>query len=396
MNDILNALASSQYKPAETGYGLGAQGINAALTSGALVNPYGSVGSNAGMTLGAGILSALLTNFARTSANEDNIALSGLQSEFLNPQTTSERRTALMHEQPRLGPLQAVLMGNAFNLVQKQQEEKMKLDTGLPYEVAKEQRGINNDILKATGGATIDLNKSVGKVFNPLTGQTEQVIDPYDEAAKKIKIEARAQAEAKDEALRNKYGADAGVPKVIAQPDLEEAQSKLQGTFNALPEVKTFSIVKASADSLSKALKDKGSVSDLELVRRSIQMIEPGMAVREGEQAAVTNSQSIPDAWKGQLDKALRGETSLDDGVRKGIKALAERAYNAQKTQYDLAYDFYKKEADIKGLDNSRVSYLGDSPDSSALFGPGQNQQIPAGMKLQVNKLTGESRLVPQ
>ena len=78
-------------------------------------------------------------------------------------------------------------------------------------------------------------------------------------------------------------------------------------------------------ESLKKALKDPGAVADQELVRYGI-LIEPGMAVREGEQAALANSASIPDEWRAEMAKALNGESGLSPKTREGIKRLAMRA----------------------------------------------------------------------
>jgi hypothetical protein len=140
------------------------------------------------------------------------------------------------------------------------------------------------------------------------------------------------------------------------------------------------------------------------------------MAVREGEQSAVMNSQSIPDAWRGQLTKALEGGTGLDANVREGIKSLAVRAYEAQRAQYDKAYSFAKNEVLAKNLPTeyaSRISYLGTPKTGEEIFNPKiaaptptatptatptvtppAGLEIPAGyIYLGVNPLTGKPRI---
>ena len=119
------------------------------------------------------------------------------------------------------------------------------------------------------------------------------------------------------------------------------------------------------------ALKDKGSPSDLELVRYAVQMIEPGMAVREGEQKAVMQSGSIPDQWKGELNKTLANGTALGDTVREGLKRLASRAYEAQKSGYDKANTYYNGLARGRGLlkEDEDISYLGQALPSESIFG---------------------------
>ena len=188
----------------------------------------------------------------------------------------------------------------------------------------------------------------------------------------------------------------------VIQKSLENIAG-LRKEFNALEDVKDFSNVLQASSALSGALKDKGSVSDQELVRYAIQMIEPGLSVREGEQNAVAASQSLPEAWRGELSKALEGGTKLNDDVREGIKRLATRAYEAKKFNYMKANDYYQGLAINKyGLpQDENISYLGAAPDAGSIFGATApiataTPEIPPGMKLQRNKITGETRLVPQ
>lgn len=147
-------------------------------------------------------------------------------------------------------------------------------------------------------------------------------------------------------------------------PKQEEEMDKLRKEFSGLPEVKNFAAVEKAGKIITQAVADDSSVADQELVRYSIQLIEPGMAVREGEQRAVASSQSIPEAWKGELTKALSGKSALGPEVREGIKRLAERAYQGNKEQYDRTLKFYQDQALTKNLDPSRISYMGESAPS--------------------------------
>lgn len=160
---------------------------------------------------------------------------------------------------------------------------------------------------------------------------------------------------------------------IDSKRDVESKDSdrlvNLRKEFNALEPVKNFAKATQAATALSGALKDKNSVSDQELVRYSILMIEPGMAVREGEQNAMAYSQSIPDSMRGDLLKAWKGESRLSDPVREGIKRLAERAYNSHKGLYEQSYGLYSKEAEMQGFDPKRISYMGEAPDVSSVFG---------------------------
>lgn len=161
-------------------------------------------------------------------------------------------------------------------------------------------------------------------------------------------------------------------PQYKMQKDLDEKTIALRKEFNALDPVKNFAKASQAATALAGALKDNSKVSDQELVRYSILMIEPGMAVREGEQGAVKMSQSIPEAFRGQMLGALSGKTELGPDVREGIKNLASRAYNSHKGLYDQANELYTKEATLQGVDPSRISYIGQAPEAASIFGGNQ------------------------
>lgn len=158
------------------------------------------------------------------------------------------------------------------------------------------------------------------------------------------------------------------VKAVERQQDLAE---KIRKEFNALDEVKNFPAVERSAQVLAKAVKDKSAMSDQELVRYAILMIEPGMAVREGEQAAVAASQSLPEAWKGGALKALNGEAALGADARAGILRLAARAYESQRAQYNRALTFYQAQAESQGLDPKGLSRIGEAQSVEEVMGEG-------------------------
>lgn len=153
-----------------------------------------------------------------------------------------------------------------------------------------------------------------------------------------------------------------------AQLNLENVES-LRKEFNGLQDVKDFSAVLKAANAMSGALKDKSKVSDQELVRYSILMIEPGMAVREGEQNAVAASQSIPDAWRGELNGALESGTRLSDKTREGLQRLAARAYESKKSNYDKALGYYQGRAVERNMPaDQSISYLGEAPSADSIF----------------------------
>jgi hypothetical protein len=144
--------------------------------------------------------------------------------------------------------------------------------------------------------------------------------------------------------------------------------------FQGLPEVKNYVTSEIGYRSLQKAMEDPSAASDLEIIRGAIQAIEPGMAVREGEQAAVAASASIPGQYKGWLTKALSGESALPPEVREGVMRIAERRYQEHASMFNKARDFYSGQAGKVGegvYDGNSVTYL-----PSAQI-PGQQQAVP-------------------
>lgn len=146
-------------------------------------------------------------------------------------------------------------------------------------------------------------------------------------------------------------------------------EDNLQQEFRSEPIVKKFGGIAIYADAMAKALEDPHAMTDLELVRYSILMIEPMMAVREGEQGAVLASQSIPEKLKGQISKALNGESALTAESRIGLRNLALRAYSSHKAEFDKALSFYKDKAQRRGIDPEYVSYMGEPVAAEKIFG---------------------------
>lgn len=344
--NILAALQNPLYSAGETYSGIGAGALAQSLP--ALVDPYASNGQNAAYVFGGSILAALLGNMAKSDAAEENAAIATKQANFMNADPA--QRLAMTQQDPRtFSKLQAAL--NTNSILQETQDRALirQQEIMQPFDVAKEERSLQNQISLQTNpelrAAQIadSVNKKRGERLGEL--QADSLIFG-------------------DDPLKNPKS-----PEYAINKDKEDKLITIRREFNGLPVVQNFAKASQSAQALAGALKDKGGVSDQELVRYSILMIEPGMAVREGEQAAVANSQSIPDSIKGAALKALNGESALDDQAREGIKRLAARAYSSHKNLYDQANGLYSKEAQLQDLDPSRLSYMGEAPDVSSVFG---------------------------
>ena len=86
--EIAAALSGLNISPLDTPYGLGANVIAKSLPN--LYNPYASVGSNLGVTLGGALLAGLLGYQAKQQAREQNIALQPLVTEAFQATTPEQ------------------------------------------------------------------------------------------------------------------------------------------------------------------------------------------------------------------------------------------------------------------------------------------------------------------
>lgn len=153
-------------------------------------------------------------------------------------------------------------------------------------------------------------------------------------------------------------GGDSTAPNFMNPAD-EKKESQIDSLRKEVRGQKAFTdfqLLGNYSEAMSKALEDTNAMSDLELVRYSILSIEPGMAVREGEQEAVSNSPSIPDQYRGIMQNVLEGKFKLTASAREGLAKLMKRSYEAKKTAYDNLLTDYKTIAAEKGLDNRMQS----------------------------------------
>jgi len=303
-----NALSGLRITGAENPYGIALLGLTQAAPS--LYNPYGKPGANFGIALGQALLSGLLGYQAKKQATEESIQASDLATQLI-AKPAAERATflkALEQQDTRTNVLSRLTDINPILL----QNELAAKANGQQFNQQLMLKGIEQGLIPTGKESLFGGTGTSGDGF-----LTTKKAEEYD---------------------------------------------KIRSQFNALPEVKNFSLVKNAAAVVGQAVKDPSAVATQELVRRAVQLIEPGMAVREGEQAAIMSSQSIPEQWKGALQKAVNGEGGLGTEVREGILRIAQRSYEAQANSYNDTKAFYDNLAKDRGLGKHPISYLGDAP----------------------------------
>lgn len=145
----------------------------------------------------------------------------------------------------------------------------------------------------------------------------------------------------------------------LQSPDRQRsAMNTLREDFQAQKEVQNFITADTGFRSLSGAMKDPYSTSDVEIVKSIVQAIEPGLAVNGGEVDAIQRSASIPENLKGQLLKTLQDGSALTDPVREGLFRIAKRRYVEHARKFKLVQDNVKARTEKIGGDLLDIGYL--------------------------------------
>jgi hypothetical protein len=370
--ELIDALSGLDYAPVETGWGIGAQSIAQALPS--LTNPYASPISNLGVTLGGALVASLLGYQARKEAFDMGLQTQKYANQLMRLETP-EARTSFLEALPSdvAGTAISGRLGRLSTALGRQQalqnallgQEKRRLETLAPLEV---------DIARA---------KELG-VSLPGLRELDQQRKEQRAALLTGALSATTPSASMPSATSGDLLTKPEAYQFLTKPEREaqEARQKLETQkkeqadalrkeFSSLPEVKDYSLIDTASRVVAQAVKDPSAVATQELVRRAVQLIEPGMAVREGEQAAIMNSQSIPDQFKGEMERALVGEGGLSEETRAGIMRIAERAYRAQSQKYKATKDYYEGLAKERQLPSRSVSYLGDPASWESIAGGG-------------------------
>lgn len=342
-----------------------------------------------GDILGAGLLTGLLSGGAGVAArgyqaDQNKLALDSL-SQIL--------RGGDIQQPEGMAP-------NVFNAIRG------------PASLIRAQQNLENQQLMLKGNQDLR-NKVLGTVVeeavkNPYRPGSQEVLaglglganpTPQPVAGNKEPSAAPASGQMTVEDYMKKYQGNKELADAAAKRDMEAPDRKeddlvnLRTKFESDPEVRLFQSVDIGFRAMQKAYEDTTGTSDVELTRRAIQAIEPGLAVRTDDQTAIANSSSIPEAWKAYMQGAISNKTKLPDGVREGLMRIAERSYNehAQVFNNKLAFNLGEfKRREFPG----QFTYMAEATPSqrfSQAANPGtqpapaaaQNKQATGGLSVQ-------------
>jgi hypothetical protein len=316
MADLLKALQQSYYTPQETEYGIAADIIGKSTP--AFYNPYASTGQNLATGIGGALVSGLLGGMARGSAAKRNAEmLPQIQQIFQAP---ASQRMQIVGENQRLSPLVAAMQAQEFK--QQQDLAKMQQQKLIDLQYAPLMEGT-----KALVGAQAEQGQYYvqgldGKPILATAGQAN-LLDPYQQQQKMIAEKDKATFGTSTERSKR-----AGV---------------FRKEFQSLPQVKRFMYLDENMKALEKAVLDPDAMSAVEIVRRGIQFIEPGLAVRTDDQLDVAARQALPERLYAEFKQAKEGGVGLSAEARMGILNIARRAYIPSINKFNQELRRYNK-----------------------------------------------------
>lgn len=241
-------------------------------------------------------------------------------------------------------------------------------------------RQFKNQLLGAAAKGMIDNPYRAGKINEVLSGITGGELDygAPNTPSEVPTITPGASGKSLEDYL-NIYQGDEAMARDAMKRDLElpDRVTALRKDFEAKPEIREFVMADTGFKAMMKAFEDPAGTSDVELTRRAIQAIEPGLAVRTDDQNAIAQSPSLPQEWKAQMTGALAGTSKLAPEVREGLMRIAGRSYNEKAIQFNKAKNFYTGEIKKIGGDPSSLTYLEDAaPNNVDSLGLAQTKTV--------------------
>lgn len=356
-NALLQAITGSMYKPEENPFGIAGQ----AIAQGApyLSNPYGSAGKNALYTVGAGLLAGLLGGVARNQTESDNLALMKDWSTAVQDPTARE---AISAKNSRLA--------SAINALQLEEQQR---EAEAAQKLAEQMQAAKIDIWKR--GELIPMERQA-KI------EELQATIPIEARAEAAKAQAKIQAENTawnevNAAIRDATGAATSKAGQTFHPDSPQGKAEKErftraqsfaDDFRNEKTVQHFELVRRGLPAMYEAFKDKTGVSDVELTRRGIQTIEPGLAVRGDDERAILESPNLPAQWKHAMIRTLQNGTKLPDDVREGLLLIGARSYKHNRNAVQELVKGYTTKGARYGVDPVDFNPYGEAPPVESIW----------------------------
>lgn len=321
---------------------------------------YG-LGEGLAVALGTGLLSGFTGGFNRRYVNEQNDLARSVLSDALSGKTITrpERLDASVFT-----PLEnaATLLNLQRKADDKAAEAKAVRDLGQAIQTERIKGIVANPRQADRINAAVDA-LSRPRTVTPTGGETEGVPIATQPLRRVTPASAASDpAERYQQLLDTFEGREALADEQLKyERDLpQKRESTLEGLrkeFAGKKEVQDFVVSDTGMRSLRKAILDNSGASDMEIVKGSVQAIEPGLAVNGGEYAAAANSGDIPRSYLAQIEGALYGTSKLSKEVRAGLFRIAERRWAEHGENFNKARGFYQESATRQELPGD-VTYI--------------------------------------
>lgn len=361
--DLLAALSGTQYRAAESPWGIAAGTLSGMAPQ--LVNPYGSTGSNIGISVGTSLLSALLAGMAQNDATSENARMAPILSDFMKGDDATRQK--LVTQETRLSPLYTALMANELDNSLGIQRDVSKAQAMIPVKVAEADAMLDPELRKTTANKIFDLYGDLGQVPNPQGGEPIQIYDPIQR-----KVDEARQIEQAKQDIANEKPAELPAAMVT-----EIAKAK--GVVN-------------EAMTLGRALdKDNVTWKDLQGSKMFSGLDETGIGLQlknlADRLARARSGAALNATEMATFDKMVGGDLSASPKQVAGLlKKLAEAETRFMKSQIDTALTVQK---DPYGA-------LLEQQQESDATQPPPGVQIPPGYVYDgVNPATGKTRIRP-
>lgn len=311
--------------------------------------------------------------------------LVGGGSDYLSQQYAN-KQTGLLND---LVQGQAANPGSIFekpegldsSLFNKAEAAKSIFDIENRQNIAAEERATKAALGKEIFNSALEnpekTSRNLGVIYGG--GQTQTPgIDPksYDALAQKYRgNEALIEAELKQQ---------------IESPDRNKAtEDALRTQLLGQKAIQNFTEISKQYAVLQQAYADPTAVSDLDYTFGVMKILDPDSIVRESEQGQIIQSQAIPSALLGQMNKVIQGKAVLDPTLRKSMLDLAGRRYEIQKGIAETLSKEFERMATERGASAANVGII---PQASVLERQSNAVQIPQGNAIQGGDLRAQAQ----
>lgn len=357
---LTSALEGLSFAPSDTGWGL-AQSV-LAKTAPNLINPYGSVGQNLGVGLGAILIQALLGYQAKSEAMDQTLAAADISNRMMKEATTPESRIdflkGLGSQDVDTDVLRKVSgLATALNaqekLISLEDEKRKKVaEAEVAANIAKTEGIPLENVPDFLAGRQEAIKAQREALTTGATGAPGTVGAPG--GPRDIPIQYKTQDEIK-------AGIEAGKRE---QDMIQRRLSNIKESRNSIQQDQAYKDaqdVRANLLSAQDLAKQKTPKADDTLILLAERIGNPGNQVTDPEFRRGSTIQTVADRIAGEARRMFMAEGQLSDPARQQIldvvTSVADRKMERFNSRVNSELDFLKRQ----GVSDITVSDISPS-----------------------------------